>query len=57
MIDIEHGPLRALKHNGFARSNGLVDQQGRVGDEWSNFFSGARIFVIHAIGVERFGVE
>ena len=49
MVNVEHGSLRAFKHHGFSRSDGLVDQQGGVSNEWSDLPGSARVFVVHAV--------
>ncbi len=57
MIDIEHGPLRAFEHDGLALRDGFVQQERGIGNEGSNLFRGLRVLGVHAVGIERLGIE
>src|SRR5579864_802436 len=57
MIDVEHGALRAFKHDGLTIRNCTVQQHGRVRHEGSKFVRGLRILLIHFVRIKRLRVK
>ena len=57
MIDVEHGALRPFKHDGLAFCQRLVQQRGSITHEGSDLRRSFSVFVVHLVGIQRFGIE
>ena len=57
MVDIEHGALRAFKHDALAGADGLVQQQRGVGHEGRDLIGDGGVLLIHLDRVDGVAVE
>ena len=57
VVDIEQGTLGALKHHLLAVADGLVEEDGRVGDKGGKLLGGAGVVLVHLLGIEGLGAE
>ena len=57
VVDVQHGPLRALEHHAAALGDDLVQQAAGVGDKGADLLGGGGVFVVHLRRVQRIGAE
>ena len=57
MVDVEQRALRPFEHDLFAVVDGLVQQDGGIRHERRNLLGGARVLLVHGLGIERLGAE